>query len=66
MQPELGEFGEAVYFQPLKHLDLGEAEPRWGTDIFLGININSGEKVIATKEGIVKARSIKRKPESER
>ena len=59
MQPELVEFGEAVYFQPLKHLDLGKAEPRWGPGIFLGIKINSGENVIATKESIIKVRSIK-------
>ena len=66
MQPELVEFGETIYFQPLKHLELGKAEPRWGTGVFLGVKINSGEKVIATKEGIIKVRSIKRKLESER
>ena len=65
MQHELVEFGEAKYFQRLKHLDLGKAEPRWGTGIFLGIKINSGEKVIATKEGMIKVRSMKRKLESE-
>ena len=54
MQPDLVEFGKAVDYQPLKNLDLGKAEPRWGTGIFHGIKINSGEKAIATKEGIIK------------
>lgn len=34
--------------------------------MFLGFRINSGEKIIATKDGIIKVRSIKRKLESER
>lgn len=66
MHPDLVEFGETIYYQPLKHLELGKAEARWDTGVFLGFKINSGEKVIATKDGIIKVRSIKRKLESER
>ena len=66
MKPDLVEFGECIYFHPLKHLDLGKAEPRWGSRIFLGLKLNSGEKIVATEDGIIKVRSIRRKLESER
>ena len=65
-QPDLVEFGEYVYSQPLKHLELGKAEARWGSGIFLGIKINSGEKVAATSAGIVKVRSIRRRHEADK
>ena len=66
MQPELVEFGESVFCQPLKHLDMGKAEARWMPGVFLGIKLGSGEKVVATEDGIIKVRSIKRRLESER
>ena len=65
MQTDLVEFGECVFHQPLKHLELGKAEARWGTGICLGFKINSGEEIIATDEGIIKIRSIRRKLEAE-
>ena len=55
-----------MFYQPLRHLELGKAEPRWGTGIFLGIKLNTGEKIIATSEGIIKVKCIKRKLEDER
>ena len=66
LHPELVEFGECVFYQPLKHLDLGKAEARWHSGVFLGIKINTGERVISTADGIIKVRSIRRKLESER
>ena len=66
MQPELVEFGESVFCQPLKHLDMGKAEARWVSGVFIGIKLGSGEKVVATEDGIIKVRSIKRRLESER
>ena len=66
MQPELVEFGERMFCQPLKHLDMGKAEARWMPGVFLGIKLGSGEKVVATENGIIKMRSIKRRLESER
>ena len=65
MHPDLVEFGETMYYQPLKHHELGKAEARWDTGVFLGFRINSGEKIVATKEGIIKVGSITRKLESE-
>ena len=66
MQPELVEFGESIFCQPLKHLDLGKAEPRWMAGIFIGMKMNSSEKLVATEGGIIKVRSIRRRMESER
>ena len=66
MHAELVEFGECILYQPLKHLELGKAEPRWMPGIFLGIKLNSSEKVIATEGGIIKVRTIRRKLEAER
>eukprot|EP00435_Cladocopium_sp_Y103_P031617 s579_g8.t1 len=48
-------WGEAVDY---KH----KLEARWATGIFVGVRLNSAEKVIATPEGIVVVQSIKRKP----
>ena len=66
MQPELVEYGESVMCLPLKHLDLGKAEARWIPGVFIGMKLNSGEKVVATENGIIKVRSIRRRLEFER
>ena len=66
LHPDLIEFGECVHYLPLNHLDLGKAEPRWKDGVFLGIRIDSGEKLIGTPEGVIKVRSIRRKLEAER
>ena len=42
MHTELVEFGECVCYQPLKHLELGKAESRWESGVFLGFKLNSG------------------------
>ena len=66
MHAELVEFGERVLYQPLNHKSLGSAQPRWAEGVYIGLKMNTGEKLIATTEGVCKARSIKRRPESER
>ena len=66
MHTDLVEFGECICYQPLKHLELGKAEARWSSGIYLGFKINSGEKIVATESGIIKVRSIRRKLEAER
>ena len=49
MQPTLVEFAESIMCLPLKHLEMGKAEPRWVPGVFLGIKMNSGEKLVATE-----------------
>ena len=66
MHADLVEFGERVLYQPLDHKSLGSAQNRWADGVFIGIKMNTGEKLIATTEGICKARSIRRRVESER
>ena len=66
LHPDLIEFGECVHYLPLNHLELGKAEARWKDGIFLGLRLESGEKLVGTHEGVFKVRSIRRKVESER
>ena len=66
MHPELVEFGERVLYQPLTYKALGSAQPRWAEGVFVGIRMHTGEKLVATTEGVCKTRSIKRRIESER
>ena len=66
MHPEMVEFGERVLFQPLDHKNLGSAQLRWQEGVFVGIRMHTGEKIVATPEGICKTRSIRRRIESER
>ena len=46
-------------------MDLGIAEPRWKDGVFLGIEIDSGEKVISTQDGMIKVRALRRPFEAE-
>ena len=66
MHAELVEFGERVLCQPRNHKPLGSAQPRWAEGVYVGMRMNTGEKLIATTEGVCKARSSRRRPESER
>ena len=66
MQPDLVEYAEGIMCLPLKHLEMGKAEPRWIPGVFLGVKMNSGEKLVATEGGIIKVRSIRRRLEAER
>ena len=66
MHADLVGFGERVLDRPLDHTSLGSAQNRWADGVFIGIRMNTGEKLIATTEGVCKARSIRRRIESER
>lgn len=66
MHVDLVEFGERVLYQPLDHKSLGSAQTRWADGVFVGIRMNTGEKLIATTEGVRKARSIRRRAGPER
>ena len=38
---------------------------RWREGVWLGIRAESGESIIGTNEGVVKARDFRRKPEND-
>lgn len=63
---ELVEFGERVLYQPLTYKTLGSAQPRWYEGVSVGIRMQTGEKLVATSEGVCKTRSIRRRLETER
>jgi hypothetical protein len=48
MHAELVESGERVHYQPLNYKSLGSAQPRWVEGVYIGMKINTGEKLIAT------------------
>ena len=66
MHAEMVEFGERILYQPLTYKSPGSAQPRWLEGAFVGIRMHTGKKLIATPEGVCKARSIRRRLESER
>ena len=66
MHTDMVEFGERVLYQPLDYKNIGSAQPRWSDGVFVGIRVHTGEKLIATSEGVCKTRSIRRRIESER
>ena len=65
MHPELLEFGERVMFQPLDHHHLRSAQAGWMEGVFVGIKMQTGEKLVATDEGVCKTRSLRRRIDSE-
>ena len=64
----LAEFGERVLYLPLdrKSHPVHAPEPRYEDGIWLGLDIRSTEVIIGTPSGVVKARSVRRRPEDER
>ena len=62
-------FGEKVHFKPLTGSSVGRTdnlEARWDDGIWLGIENRTGEVRIGTESGVIKCRSIRRKPEEEK
>lgn len=66
LHPKMIEFGECVHDLPLNHLEIAKAEPSWKDGIFLGVRLESGERLIGTPEGVFIVRSMRRKLESDR
>ena len=63
----LPEFGETVLYQPLKgEHSASKLDARFEDGVFLGIQEGSAMKYIGTAKGVVRAWTIKRRPESER
>ena len=55
------EFGESIMFLRAKSAGKDKFDSRWEDGIWLGIREESGENMIGTKDGVLKARTIKRK-----
>lgn len=61
------EFGEGVFFRTKPSRDrLAKLECMWEHGIYLGQRAASGESVVGCASGVVKTRTIKRKPEEDR
>ena len=59
---QLVESGEAVHSLPLDIKDRPNVDARFQDDMWLGIRLGTGEYVIGTPTGMLKARPIRRKP----
>ena len=61
-------FGEKVWYKKLKESGArdNKMEVRWEEGIWMGHMSRTTEAVIGTKEGVVKAWAVKRRPEGER
>ena len=69
MRTPIAEFGETVLYKvPDRGGDhqLGKVEARWGSGIWLGLRARSMEHLIGTEGGIRTARTIQRRPLSDR
>ena len=57
---DVAEFGECIMYLKLESEGKDKGESRWREGIFLGIRDESGEIVVGTNEGTVKARTLRR------
>ena len=62
---EVTEFGECVMYLKAGTSGRDKLQPRWERGVWLGIRDESGEIIIGTPEGVVKARDFKRLPSLE-
>ena len=62
------EFGERVYFMPIRPGGARQAklDPKWQDRAFIGIRDRSDEMLIMTTSGMHKTRNVRRRPESDR
>ena len=58
------EFGETIMFLRAKSVGKDKFDSRWEQGVWLGIREESGEHIIGTKEGVLKARTIRRYSEA--
>ena len=65
---QLVEFGERVYFMPIRPGGARQAklDPKWQDGAFIGIRDRSDWMLIMTTSGVYKTRNVRRRPESER
>ena len=64
---EMYQIGSCLHYMPLvsKSSKLNKLQVRWQDGVFLGIKETTGEYLVGTSDGVVKARSLKEKPPSE-
>ncbi len=60
----VAEFGEYVLHAPAMSAGKDKFDARWKEGVWLGIRMESGESLIGTDEGVVKARVLRRKAEN--
>ena len=60
----MAEFGESVWYLPANSAGKNKFETRWREGVWLGVRLESGEAIVGTSEGVLKARDFRRKPES--
>ena len=65
---QLVEFGERVYFMPIRPGAARQAklDPKWQDGAFIGIRDRGDEMLIMTTSGVYKTRNVRRRPELER
>merc|ERR1712026_294122 len=62
---EVAEFGECIWCYVPGINCTQKMDPRWESGIWLGVRDESGEILVGTPGGVLKARSFMRKPESQ-
>jgi len=60
-QKEHVEIGECVWYLEAKSLGKADSRSRWKSGVWLGVKDESNEVIIGTANGIVKARTVRRK-----
>ena len=63
------EFAESIWFQMPKRMigpDLNTWDDKWAVGVFLGVRTHSNEIYVGTNTGVVKCRTIRRRPVGER
>ena len=65
---QLVEFGERVYFMPIRPEGARQAkvDPRWQDEAFIDIRDRCDEMLIMTTSGEYKTKNVRRRPELER
>lgn len=58
------EFGECIWYLRAESKHNKTFDSRWKDGVFYGVTDTSGEIIVGTKDGVLKARSFRRKPES--
>ena len=61
------EFGEKLHFRRSRAGGkLAKLDMAWSDGVFLGFRSQSGEVIVGTEDGVMKTRTVRRKPEEER
>lgn len=60
------EFGEKLMWKTKQKHTMEKINPRWEYGVFVGVQPRTGEVWVATKDGLKKARSVKRIPKEDR